>query len=154
MHALSTGMPGLGVILPFGIIGIISWSFWLVRKILSATSRPVENDYRTTCHDRRAVVPRGTLRSWSAASGTWIAEHPQRVIIVLDVADTEARAHRRLGHPNVESPPVQAPGASGRRWLRHGWSTPSCTPHRLRHRGSRGCTPTSRCPSSTLPSAR
>ena len=103
MHALSTGMPGLGVILPFGIIGIISWSFWLVRKILSATSRPVENDYRTTCtivvpsyHEDPEVLVR--------CIGTWIAEHPQRVIIVLDVADTEAKERiDALGHPNVEA---------------------------------------------------
>lgn len=90
-------------ILPFGILGIISWTFWLVRKLISATARPVVNDFRTTTtivvpsyHEDPEVLVR--------CLGTWIAEGPSRIIIVLDLADTEAKERiDALGHPNVEA---------------------------------------------------
>lgn len=28
-------------VLPFGCLGIVSWGFWLVGKVLAATARPV-----------------------------------------------------------------------------------------------------------------
>ncbi|WP_395657626.1 glycosyltransferase [Nocardioides sp.] len=104
MDALVVGVPdSVSFILPFGLIGIVSWTFWLVRKVISATTRPVVNDFRTTCtivvpsyHEDPDVLVR--------CIGTWIAEGPQRVIIVLDVADTEAKERiDALGHPNVEA---------------------------------------------------
>ena len=40
--------------LPVGIIGGISWSVWLIRKVMSAGYRPLVNDFRTTTS---VVVP-------------------------------------------------------------------------------------------------
>jgi cellulose synthase/poly-beta-1,6-N-acetylglucosamine synthase-like glycosyltransferase len=89
-------------ILPFGILGIVSWGFWLARKLLSATTSPVVNDFRTTTtivvpsfHEDPAVLVR--------CLGTWLLEGPSRIIIVLDVADTEAQELIEAeGHPNVD----------------------------------------------------
>jgi cellulose synthase/poly-beta-1,6-N-acetylglucosamine synthase-like glycosyltransferase len=96
------GVPGSWAwVLPFGILGIVSWGFWLVRKLISATTRPTVNDFRTTTtivvpsyHEDPDVLLR--------CLGTWLAEGPSRIIIVLDVADTEAEERiNALGHPQV-----------------------------------------------------
>ncbi|MBZ5740222.1 glycosyltransferase [Nocardioides mangrovi] len=106
MDALRSAMGAPGEwswILPFGIIGMISWGFWLVRKLISASARPVVNDFRTTAtivvpsyHEDPDVLLR--------CLETWLAEGPSRIIIVLDVADTEAKERiDALGHPHVEA---------------------------------------------------
>jgi cellulose synthase/poly-beta-1,6-N-acetylglucosamine synthase-like glycosyltransferase len=90
-------------VLPFGVLGLISWGFWLVRKLISATARPVVNDFRTTTtvvvpsyHEDPDVLLR--------CLDTWLAEGPTRIIIVLDVADTEAKERiDALGHAHVEA---------------------------------------------------
>lgn len=76
--------------LPIGVIGAISWTVWLVRKLLSARYRPLVNDYRTTTsvvvpsfHEDPDVLER--------CLDTWLDQGPDEVIVVLDVADTEAR---------------------------------------------------------------
>ena len=76
--------------IPVGVIGGISWSVWLVRKVMSARYRPLVNDFRTTTsvvvpsfHEDPDIIDR--------CLDTWLAQDPTEVIIVLDVADTEAR---------------------------------------------------------------
>ena len=76
--------------LPVGVIGAISWSVWLVRKIMSAGYRPLVNGYRTTTsvvvpsfHEDPDIIVR--------CLDSWLAQNPTEVVIVLDVADTEAR---------------------------------------------------------------
>ncbi|MDF2993401.1 MAG: glycosyltransferase [Microbacterium sp.] len=89
-------------VLPFGYLGIVSWGFWLVRKILAATARPVKNLYRTTT---TVVVPSFhedpdvLLRCLQ----TWVRQGPSRIIIVLDVADVEAQTRiEALALPTVD----------------------------------------------------
>lgn len=79
--------------LPLGIVGVLSWTVWLVRKVMSATVSPVVNDFRASTsvvvpsfHEDPDVIER--------CLATWLAQDPDEVIIVLDVADEEAR--RRL----------------------------------------------------------
>ena len=79
--------------LPLGVVGIMSWSVWLLRKVLSAVTKPVVNDFRTTTsvvvpsyHEDPDVIDR--------CLNTWLAQEPDEVIIVLDVEDHEA--YRRL----------------------------------------------------------
>ncbi|MHA6779544.1 glycosyltransferase [Pseudonocardia saturnea] len=76
--------------LPIGIIGAISWTVWLVRKVLSARYRPLVNDFRTTTS---VVVPsfREDPDVLERCLDTWLAQGPDEVIVVLDVADLEAR---------------------------------------------------------------
>jgi cellulose synthase/poly-beta-1,6-N-acetylglucosamine synthase-like glycosyltransferase len=79
--------------LPLGVVGIMSWSVWLIRKLLSAVTKPVVNDFRATTsvvvpsyHEDPDVIDR--------CLATWLAQDPDEVIIVLDVEDHEA--YRRL----------------------------------------------------------
>jgi cellulose synthase/poly-beta-1,6-N-acetylglucosamine synthase-like glycosyltransferase len=76
--------------LPVGIIGGISWSVWLIRKVMSAGYRPLVNDFRTTTS---VVVPsfREDPDVLLRCLDTWLAQGPTEVIIVLDVEDLEAR---------------------------------------------------------------
>jgi cellulose synthase/poly-beta-1,6-N-acetylglucosamine synthase-like glycosyltransferase len=81
------------LLLPIGVVGALSWSIWLIRKILSARYRPVVNDFRTTTS---VVVPsfREDPDVLERCLDTWLAQDPTEVIVVLDVEDTEA--FRRL----------------------------------------------------------
>ena len=79
--------------LPLGVVGLLSWSVWLFRKLLSAVTKPVVNDFRTTTsvvvpsfHEDPDVIDR--------CLATWLAQDPDEVIVVLDVDDHEA--YRRL----------------------------------------------------------
>lgn len=78
---------------PIGIAGVIVWSVWLYRVILSARAKPTVNGYRTTTS---VVVPSYhedpdiLLRCLDS----WRAQDPDEIIIVLDVADTDA--YRRI----------------------------------------------------------
>jgi len=78
------------LLLPLGVIGVISWSVWLIRKIMSARYRPLVNDFRTATsvivpsfHEDPDIIVR--------CLDTWLAQNPTEVVIVLDVQDVEAR---------------------------------------------------------------
>jgi cellulose synthase/poly-beta-1,6-N-acetylglucosamine synthase-like glycosyltransferase len=75
-------------IVPIGFVGAISWSVWLVRFTLSRLYRPVPNGYTATTS---VVIPSyredpGILEQCLV---TWLAENPNEVIVVPDLADTE-----------------------------------------------------------------
>ena len=80
--------------LPLGVVGVISWSVWLVRVTLSRLYRPVPPGYRTTTS---VVVPayREDPDILDRCLDSWLAEGPTEVIVVPDLADTEVIA--RLG---------------------------------------------------------
>ncbi|HEV7727263.1 MAG TPA: glycosyltransferase [Modestobacter sp.] len=88
---LSTIGPNWHLLLPIGVVGALSWSIWLLRKILSARYRPVVNDFRTTTS---VVVPsfREDPEILERCLDTWLAQSPTEVIVVLDVEDQEAFA--------------------------------------------------------------
>ncbi|HEX2073633.1 MAG TPA: glycosyltransferase [Geodermatophilus sp.] len=79
------------LLLPIGVVGILSWSIWLIRKILSSRYRSTVNDFRTTTS---VVVPsfREDPDVLERCLDTWLAQRPTEVIVVLDVEDTEAFA--------------------------------------------------------------
>ena len=81
------------LLVPLGVVGALSWSIWLIRKILSARYRPTVNDHRTTTS---VVVPsfREDPDVLERCLDTWLAQDPTEVIVVLDVEDHEA--FRRL----------------------------------------------------------
>ncbi|MDN3478192.1 glycosyltransferase [Curtobacterium sp. APC 4022] len=87
---------------PVGIAGVIVWALWLYRVVLSARAKPVVNGFRTTTS---VVVPSYhedpdiLLRCLD----TWRSQNPDEIIIVLDIADTEA--YQRIvavGDPTVK----------------------------------------------------
>ena len=78
----------LRLVLPIGLVALISWSVWLIRVVLSLFYRPVKPGYQTTTsvvvpafHEDPEILMR-CLPSWQA-------ENPSEIIIVPDVADTE-----------------------------------------------------------------
>jgi cellulose synthase/poly-beta-1,6-N-acetylglucosamine synthase-like glycosyltransferase len=76
-----------------GVIGVLSWSIWLTRKLLSLRYRSEVNGFRTSTS---VVVPsfREDPDTLERCLDTWLAERPSEVIVVLDIGDVEAR--RRL----------------------------------------------------------
>src|SRR3954451_20947454 len=87
--------------IPIGVIGILSWSIWLIRKLLSNRYRSVVNDFRTTTS---VVVPsfREGPDVLERCLESWLAERPTEVIVVLDVEDQEpARRLERRADPRL-----------------------------------------------------
>ena len=78
---------------PLGFAGLLVWSLWLYRVILSRMDKPVVNNFRTTVS---VVVPsyREDPDILLRCLESWLAQNPSEVILVVDVGDTEA--HRRL----------------------------------------------------------
>jgi cellulose synthase/poly-beta-1,6-N-acetylglucosamine synthase-like glycosyltransferase len=79
------------LLLPIGVVGALSWSIWLIRKVLSARYRPTVNGFRTTTS---VVVPsyREDPDVLDRCLDSWLRQCPTEVIVVLDVDDTEAFA--------------------------------------------------------------
>ena len=74
---------------PLAVAGLIVWGLWLYRVILSARATPIDNDHTATIS---VVVPSfhedpdilmDCLHSWRS-------QDPDEIIVVLDLADTEA----------------------------------------------------------------
>lgn len=88
-------------LIPIALAGVVVWSLWLYRVVLSRRARAIENDHRESVsvvvpsyHEDVPILMR-CLRSW-------LAQDPDEVIIVLDVADTEAYEEIvGLGDPRV-----------------------------------------------------
>jgi cellulose synthase/poly-beta-1,6-N-acetylglucosamine synthase-like glycosyltransferase len=89
--AFSVLVRNVHLLLPIGVVGILSWSIWLIRKMLSARSRSTLNDFRTTTS---VVVPsfREDPDVLDRCLDSWLAQYPTEIIVVLDVEDTEAFA--------------------------------------------------------------
>ncbi|SCL27541.1 hyaluronan synthase [Micromonospora pallida] len=88
-------------LMPLGLAGIFVWLLWLYRAVLSRFARPVVNNFRTTVS---VVVPayREDPDILLECLQSWLAQGPDEVIIVPDVADVEVQ--RRLaavGDPRV-----------------------------------------------------
>jgi len=75
-------------LLPIGLVGVLSWSVWLFRRLLSSRYRPIVNDYRTTTS---VVVPvyREDPAVLLRCLRTWLATDAGEVILVVDVDDQE-----------------------------------------------------------------
>jgi cellulose synthase/poly-beta-1,6-N-acetylglucosamine synthase-like glycosyltransferase len=86
---------------PLAVAGVIVWALWLYRCILSAMARPVVNNFSTTTsvvvpsyHEDPDILMR--------CLANWRSQRPTEIVVVLDVADTEAEARiRALGDPTV-----------------------------------------------------
>jgi len=73
---------------PIGLVGVLSWSVWLLRFTLSRVYRPVQSGYTATTS---VVVPsyREDPDIIDRCLESWLRENPTEVIVVPDVADTE-----------------------------------------------------------------
>ena len=74
---------------PIAIAGVIVWSLWLYRVVLSRRARAIVSDFSATTS---VVVPSFhedpdiLLRCLH----TWLSENPTEVIVVLDTADVDS----------------------------------------------------------------
>ena len=100
--------------LPLGVIGVLSWTVWFVRRFLSRHRyRPVESDFRTTTS---VVVPvyREDLDVLERCLRTWVREEPTEVILVIDDEDDEMLARvRKLDLDRVRILPWHHTGKRG-----------------------------------------
>ena len=100
--------------IPLGLIGILSWSVWLVRRTLSRHGyREVVNDFRTTTS---LVVPvyREDAEVLERCLRTWLAEGPTEIILVVDDRDDLLLARlRRLDLPTAKILPWRHTGKRG-----------------------------------------
>lgn len=78
-------------VIPIGFVGVISWSVWLVRFTLSRRYRPVPVGFYATTS---VVVPsyREDPDILEDCLASWVAEKPDEIIVVPDVADVEVIA--------------------------------------------------------------
>lgn len=91
MHSLLHLSPGsLLALIPFGIVGVVSWTVWIVRRTLSHSAQPITNSFTTTVS---AVVPvfHEDIDILKECLRSWVAEEPDELIIVVDTADTASR---------------------------------------------------------------
>ncbi|WP_083975503.1 glycosyltransferase family 2 protein [Herbidospora daliensis] len=81
-------------IVPLGLAGLLVWGLWVYRVVLSRLAKPVVNGYRASVS---VVVPsfREDAEILVRCLGSWLAQNPGEVIIVVDVADTECHAKLR-----------------------------------------------------------
>jgi N-acetylglucosaminyltransferase len=81
--------------LPFGFLGLIAWSVWLGRRVLTSFYRPIENDYR---EEATVVAPayRESPDVLECAVHSWLLAGASEVVLVLpaDEAYNVARAKR------------------------------------------------------------
>jgi hyaluronan synthase len=108
-------------VIPLGIIGLVRWVCWLIRRIPAACYTPVVNDHRapmtvvTPVYDEDPEIFRYALESWLA--NRWVVD----VVCVIDVTDhdclaiAEAMAREHPIQVVVTSVPGKRPA------LRLGW---------------------------------
>lgn len=75
---------------PFGVVGLLSWSVWLLRRWLSHRATPVTSDHTATAS---VIVPvyQEDPAILAECLGTWLANEPDELIVVVDVDDQACR---------------------------------------------------------------
>lgn len=105
---------------PLGVLGLIRWSFWLVRRIPAALYSPIQDDYLLALS---VVVPvyQEDPETLATAIESWLANGVDEIVLVIDVTD---RACIQVGRQYPVSIIVtDVPGK--RDALRAGWN--ACT---------------------------
>ena len=91
----------MGPSAPIAVAGTVVWLIWLIRAVLSWTTPPIESDFRTSTS---VIVPsyHEDVDILMDCLDTWREQDPDEIIIVLDIADTEAHARiTALGDPRI-----------------------------------------------------
>jgi N-acetylglucosaminyltransferase len=85
------GIDGWRSWVPLGVAGMIVWSLWIYRWVLSRAYRPVLNRYVTTTS---VVVPsfREDVAILRRCLASWLVQNPSELIIVPDLGDVECIA--------------------------------------------------------------
>jgi N-acetylglucosaminyltransferase len=110
VRELATSLDRFWHLVPMGLVGLLSWSVWLVRRMLSRLYRPTVNYYRTSTS---VVVPvyREDADVLERCLRSWLAEQPDEVVLVVDLEDRHL-FERLAGydHPALRVVPFQHRG--------------------------------------------
>jgi cellulose synthase/poly-beta-1,6-N-acetylglucosamine synthase-like glycosyltransferase len=104
------GMGGWRSWIPLGVAGIIVWSLWIYRWLLSRAYRPVVNRYATTTS---VVVPsfREDVAILHRCLATWLSQNPAELIIVPDLEDHACLAMlSQIPDPRLRVLPIRHEG--------------------------------------------
>jgi cellulose synthase/poly-beta-1,6-N-acetylglucosamine synthase-like glycosyltransferase len=99
-------------LVPLGLVGLISWSVWLLRFTLSRVYRPIPPGFTTTTS---VVVPsfREDPDILDRCLSSWLAENPTEIIVVPDLQDVaviERLGDRAQAEPRLVIVPYQHSG--------------------------------------------
>ncbi|MEK8174647.1 glycosyltransferase [Streptomyces sp. M19] len=74
------------VYLPLGVLGLVRWGCWLLRRSPAALYRPVRNDFRLPLS---IVVPvyQEDPEIFAHAIESWLANDVEEIVLVIDVTD-------------------------------------------------------------------
>lgn len=106
---------------PLGVLGLVRWSFWLVRRVPAVLYTPYGGHFRAPLS---VVVPvyQEAPDVFTAALRSWLANGVQQVILVIDVTDAACLdiAYRYAAAHPVTVIVTDVPGK--RDALRRGWT--------------------------------
>jgi cellulose synthase/poly-beta-1,6-N-acetylglucosamine synthase-like glycosyltransferase len=102
---------------PLGILGLIRWGCWLIRRVPAVMYKPIQNDHRTSMS---IVVPvyQEDPTIFATAIESWLTNKVAEVILVIDSSDTTCQEIARRYPVTVVITDV--PGK--RDALRKGWN--------------------------------
>ena len=105
---------------PLGVLGLIRWSLWLVRRVPAVLYAPAGGDYRLPLS---VVVPvyQEKPGTFTRAIESWLANGVEEVILVIDITDTVCIEIARQYPVTVIT--TEVPGK--RDALRVGWNAAS-----------------------------
>jgi len=98
----------LALLIPIGILGMIRWGMWLVKRIPALFYRPITNSFDTTATIVTPVYNEDPVL-FRLAIESWIANRPDRIIAVVDITDTQSQEVARE-YPQVEIMLIDVPG--------------------------------------------
>lgn len=104
--------------LPLGILGLVRWMSWLIRRVPAALYRPMINGHREPL-SIVAPVYQEDPKIFKMAIDSWLANPVDEVILVIDVTDTDCQDVASLYQERVRTVLTDVPGK--RAALRRGW---------------------------------
>ncbi len=75
------------LLIPVGIIGFWRWGIWLIRKVVGARYRPLVPSGYTTSTSIVTPVYNEDPQVFRSALESWLANHPNEIIAVVDYTD-------------------------------------------------------------------
>lgn len=110
LTALALGLAHhIALLIPIGVLGLIRWGMWLLKRIPAGFYRPVRNDFDTTATIITPVYNEDPVL-FRKAIESWIVNRPDRIIAVVDVTDTQSQEVAREYAEHVEVMLIDLPG--------------------------------------------
>ena len=99
----------ISLLIPIGVLGVIRWGMWLVKRVPAMFYRPIQNDFDTTATIITPVYNEDPVL-FRKAIESWIANKPERIIAVIDVTDTQSQEVAKEYAGDVEVMLIDIPG--------------------------------------------